>query len=80
MTYGARSGGASSAGRLSRHLRKEPPHEEARLVHVHVDRRLHRDPDGGLEWVPIDDELMRLANEYFSGWPLPFFREAMASA
>jgi hypothetical protein len=49
-------------------------------VHVHVDRRLHRDPDGGPEWVPIDDELMRLANEYFSGWPLPFFREAMASA
>lgn len=24
------------------------------------------DPDGGLEWVPIDDELMRFANEYFA--------------
>ena len=24
------------------------------------------DTDGGLEWVPIDDELMRFANEYFS--------------
>lgn len=23
------------------------------------------DQDGGLEWVPIDDELMRFANEYF---------------
>ncbi len=23
------------------------------------------DPEGGLEWVPIDDELMRFANEYF---------------
>jgi dihydrofolate reductase len=23
------------------------------------------DRDGGLEWVPIDDELMRFANEYF---------------
>lgn len=23
------------------------------------------DPDGGLDWVPIDDELMRFANEYF---------------
>jgi dihydrofolate reductase len=24
------------------------------------------DPEGGLEWAPIDDELMRFANEYFS--------------
>jgi dihydrofolate reductase len=24
------------------------------------------DADGGLEWAPIDDELMRFANEYFS--------------
>jgi dihydrofolate reductase len=24
------------------------------------------DPDGGLEWAPIDDELMRFANKYFS--------------
>lgn len=23
------------------------------------------DPDGGLDWVPIDDELMRFANAYF---------------
>jgi dihydrofolate reductase len=23
------------------------------------------DPDGGLDWAPIDDELMRFANEYF---------------
>jgi dihydrofolate reductase len=23
------------------------------------------DPDGGLDWVPVDDELMRFANEYF---------------
>ena len=25
------------------------------------------DRDGSLEWVPIDDELMRFANEYFGG-------------
>lgn len=24
------------------------------------------DPDGGLDWAPVDDELMRFANEYFA--------------